>query len=61
MSCFFLHKWEYEFDSPYTIRKCKKCLDKERTLSLDISLLRWDKCELTIQESRHKKLKELGI
>ncbi len=38
------------------VRLCVKCYKKQRTHGQD-----WTSCELTLQEDRDKKLKEIGI
>ena len=69
--CFIKHNWEYKeelinyFNSnnklksvtmPTKVRLCNKCYKKQRSKGID-----WVDWELTLEEERDLKLKELGI
>jgi hypothetical protein len=74
--CFIKHSWEYKEEMityrmqsigiytnklksitmPTKVRLCNKCYKKQRTKGID-----WVDWELTLDEERDLKLKELGI
>ena len=70
--CFIKHNWEYKeelinyfnhnnklksvLNIPTKVRLCNKCYKKQRSKGID-----WVDWELTLEEERDLKLKELGI
>lgn len=70
-SCFFRHNWKYSVEDitytrigdsndkmiiPTQVRLCSKCYKKQRSKGID-----WTDWELSVQEERDKKLREIGI
>lgn len=68
--CVIKHKWVYknedinffhgisglEVNIPVKVRLCERCHKKQRSRGID-----WVDWELSLEEEREKKLKELGI
>jgi hypothetical protein len=68
--CFIKHSWEYKEEMitysntnklksvtmPTKVRLCNRCYKKQRSKGID-----WVDWELTLEEERDLKLKELGI
>ena len=70
--CSIKHKWEYKTEDisffsnitrlesnvtmPTKVRLCKRCYKKQRSVGID-----WTDWELTLEEEREIKLKEIGI
>lgn len=53
---------EFTIDINSHFRICKRCSKKQKKINyFDISVTDWEDCNLNKQESRDRKLKELGI